>query len=203
MAFLAVFASAGLFAQETTPPDTPEQEEIIPSYTLGDQMFSINLGGFFPLFYFNPVADIPSGTERVQPSNLTIGGAGALRWATFLTNELSIGAEIGGMFSFTPNDRVLFMLPLTAQVSYFFRDYPFEVPLYLGVGANFERLDDQFHVSPILKPGGSFYWNFDANWAFGANVVYWWIPQIYGDSRAGDTRIGNFFEVTLSALYHF
>lgn len=178
-----------------------DEEQIVPSYTLGDQMFSINLGLFLPLFYFNPAP--PSPDQAVAATNLTIGGTGALRWATFLTNELSVGAEVSGMFSFTPNGRVLFMLPVTAQVSYFFRSFPFEVPLYLGIGANFEQLDDQFHVSPILKPGGSFYWNFDPNWAFGFNLVYWWVPQIYSGARAADTRIGNFLEFTLSALYHF
>jgi hypothetical protein len=118
---------------------------------------------------------------------------------------MSIGGEGGGMFAFTPNDNNLFMLPVTIRYSYFLRKYPFDFPLTIAAGANFVRLNSDFRILPIVKPGISGFWNYSTSWAFGVNVVYWWTPDIYmgPEPPHEQSRIGHFLEFSLSARYHF
>lgn len=55
-----------------------------------------------------------------------------------------------------------------------------------------------------MRPGFGAYWDYTTSWAFGVNLYYWWIPQIYTSTALADqTRYGNFLTITLSALYHF
>ena len=194
--FIFSFGTVRVAAQET--PVEP-----LPMYGLGDQMFSINLGLFIPLFFYNPVAGVLP-EDRFAPTNLSLGGAGSLEWAAFLSDKISLGAELEGMFSISPLKRVLLMIPLTAKLSYFFRAYPFEIPIFIGAGVNFAKLGDELFVGPILKPGIAGYWDINSEWGIGLRASYWWFPQIYlRDPLKDDTRFGNFMEVTLSALYHF
>ncbi|MEX2442257.1 MAG: hypothetical protein WD492_01535 [Alkalispirochaeta sp.] len=186
--------------EEESVPETPDQpeEEFIPTYALGDQLLSLNLGMLFPLFY-------SGGADGIEDANLTLGGTGHLMWSSFLNNNLAVGGEFGGMFAFTPNRNTLFMIPLAARVSYFLRSYPFEFPLTLAAGINFSRFRENFKVDPIVIPGAGFYWNYNTEWAFGVDVRYWWIPQWYSgpEPPSEDTRYGNFLGTTLSVLYRF
>ncbi len=178
--------------------ETEEEEMIIETYSLGDQVLTINLGPIIPLFF-------QSLDGTVSPTNLSLGGGGSLHWASFLNNRWTIGLEAGGIFSFSPNNRTLFMLPVTGKLSYYLRSFPFEIPLSLGVGMNMSRLSNNFHIEPIVKPAASIFWKYNAEWSFGVNFVYWWIPQIYliNPPPTEQSRYGNFLEITLSALYHF
>jgi hypothetical protein len=191
---------AGLVAQQE--PDSPPEDEqepepdFVPTYTLGDQTLVINMGLFIPLFF-------GGGPDGVAPTNLTLGGVGSLQWNSYLNNNMTLGGELGGEFSFTPNRRALFMVPLTVRYSYILRAYPFEFPLFIGAGVNFSRLEEQIKVDPIVKPGASVVWNMNPDWAFGLNVAYWFVPQWYRGGLADDSRYGNFLETTLSAIYHF
>lgn len=181
------------FGQETA------EEDFEPTYTLGDQLLTINLGVFAPLFF----AGSPDG---IQPTNLTAGGLGSIAWASYLNNSMTVGAELGGSFSFTPNRRALFLLNVLGTYTYTLRSYPFEFPLFMGAGLTIARLAENTKLDAILKPGASFYWAYNTQWSFGLNLRYWWIPQIYlgrNDVPQTDTRYGNFLEVSLSALYHF
>ncbi len=184
---------SALPAQEEEPVT---EEDFIPTYTVGDQILSINLGLFIPLFY--------SGAG-VQDANLTLGGTGHLRWSSFLSNNWSVGGEFGGMFAFTPNRNTLFMIPVAARTTYYVRSYPFEFPLSIAAGLNFSRFEENFKTDVILMPGAGFYWNYNSEWSFGADARYWWVPQIYRgpEPPADDTRYGNFLSVTASVLYHF
>lgn len=197
---IGLLTPVSVMAQEDgTLPTSPEEGAVVETYSLGDQLLTINLGLFTPLFF-------ASAEAGVQGANLTIGAVGSLRWSSYLNNNFSVGGEVGGSFSFTPNGRALYILPITARGTYYFRSYPWEFPLSLQAGMSISRLEEQTKIDPILKPGASVYWNYNADWAFGLNAVYWWIPQIYtGNSGppASDTRFGNFLELTLSALYHF
>lgn len=188
-AVLLFGVSGGVFAQA--------DEDFTPLYGRGDQMLSLSMGPFVPLFF-------AGGPDGVQETNLSLGGTGNLQWHAFMNSNITLGGELGGTFSFSPN-RTLFMVPITARVAYFFRNYPWEFPVYLGAGVNFSRIPDEaFKADPILKPGFSVLWNLDSEWAFGTNFVYWWVPQIYLDAELEDeTRFGNFLEITLTAVYRF
>jgi len=179
-----------------------DEPEFVPTYGLGDQMMTINLGLFIPLFF-------SGGDDGVTSTNLSLGGTGNLQWMTHLTNNVAVGGELGGMFAFSPT-RTLFMVPITARVEYFFRNYPWEFPVHLGAGMNISRIPNEAtKIDPILKPGISMYYNTEGDWAFGANLVYWWVPQYYGDTDFEDpdltdeNRFGNFLELSFSARYRF
>ena len=195
---LMLLSLAGVYAQDSPDSGDEAEGDFVPTYTLGDQILSLNVGMLFPLFY-------TGGPDGRQDANLTLGGTGHLSWSSFLNNNLAVGGEFGGMFAFTPNRNTLFMIPLAARISYFLRAYPFEFPLTLAAGVNFSRFRDSFKTDPIVIPGAGFYWNYSTEWAFGLDLRYWWVPQIYRgpDPPAEDTRFGNFLGTTLSVLYRF
>jgi len=190
------------FAQDQTPsqpPQTPSKPtKPVASYNLGDQMLAINLGLFVPMFFYG-------GPSGVTGTNLSLGGTGSIMWSSFLDNNWALGFDVGGAFAFSPNARALFLVSITPRISYVFHSYPFDFPVFLEAGVDFARLQENFKTDPIIKPGASFLWNFNNNWAFGLNAVYWWIPQIYTGAvvSSSETRYGNFLDITLSALYHF
>lgn len=193
---LLVFISGPLFAASDDDDDYDTYQE---TFSLGDQMFFINGGVFIPLFFFDRSLD-------VKDTNLTLGGTGSLCWQVFLTNHLSVGAELGGMFALSPNKRVLYMIPLMLKATYWIRFYPFEIPLSLGLGGNLSILEEAAHIDFIAKPGIGFYWNFNEEWAFGANATYWFVPQMYSGSGkvpSDNSMFGNFMDVTLSVLFRF
>ncbi len=195
---MVLFVSGSfLSAQEGKQENREADNKQVPLYTLGDQMLCINGGLFVPLFFQAP-------TGAIAGTNLSLGGVGSLQWASYLNNNFNVGIELSGMFAFSPNMWALFMVPITVKASYVFRFFPFELPIYMGVGPVLTKYKEEFHVAPILKPGFSFYWMATSDWSFGLNIVYWWIPQIYTDTtRIDQSRFGNFLEASLSALYHF
>ena len=194
---LILFAAAILLA--AAPGEASAQASLsAPTYILGNQALIISAGMFVPLFFQSP-------TGSLAGTNLSLGGVGSLQWAAYLNGNMTLGLEGGGMFAFSPNNRSLFMLPVTARYMYILRFYPFEVPLSISAGVNFTRLAEQFQILPILKPGASFFWNYDYEWAFGLNCIWWWTPNVYfgPTPSSSQTRFGNFLEITLSAMYHF
>ena len=182
------------FGQEALEPEAEY-------YGLGDQIFAINAGVMFPLF----IHTLSEGIEPVFPDKLTLGAIGTLKWGTYISNNLSLGVELGGAFTFTALERTLVLLPISAILEYTIRFYPFEFVLFGGLGVTFTKLEEDLYFGPIAKPGFSFYWNFNAEWAFGIKAAYWWVPEIYfGDNvPAEQSSFGNFLGVTLSTLYHF
>ena len=196
-AFLFLFISIPVFAQDAEEEE-PEYEKV-EYYTLGDQTFSINAGLFFPLFYHDPT---PAGDSAIADTNLGLGGTGSIAYDAYLNNNIKLGLEVGGMFAFSPNDNAFGMVPITARGTYEFHFGQFSLPLYLGAGINIITYQENVNVQFLLKPGISFYWNFNSDWSFGANLVYWWSPEIIFEDHTHD-RIGNFLDFTLSAQYHF
>ena len=188
---ILLLVSMGAFGQEEETPDI---------YGLGDQTFSISAAVILPLFIHRVDGTVTPGFNQ-----LSLGATGSLRWGTFLTNELTVGVDVGGMFAFSTLGRTLVMLPISGIISYAFRFYPFELLLHGGVGVCIIKLDNDLSVGPSLMPGFSFYWNYNAEWSFGLKTEYWWVPEIFvGDSPpSSQTSFGNFLGITLSTLYHF
>jgi hypothetical protein len=187
---LALGAAAGFGQSEEPRP--PAETPVQPTRTLGDQVLQISVGPFVPLFF--------QSLDGVAPTGLTLGGAGSLQWNAYVNRQLRIGVEVAGIFAFSQRKNTLFMVPITAKGAYVLSAYPFEFPIYLGVGMNIVKYIDDLHVDPIIKPGFGVFWQFDVTWSFGLNVQYWWAPLI---SSREDTRFGNFLEISLSALYGF
>ncbi len=179
--------------------EEPELKKI-ELYSLGDQNFSINAGLFIPLFFmdFSP----SGGSSAVSSTNLTVGGTGSLIYEAYLSSNIKIGAEVGGIFSYSPNKNPFFMVPITARIGYEFHFGQFSLPIYLGTGINIITYDEDTNVQLLFKPGVSLYYNYNSDWSFGGNLVYWIAPEFIFDDP-DQTRFGNFLDFTISAQYHF
>jgi len=202
--FLFFSMPAALFAQEEDSPKPADEpgHQRIDYNSLGDQVFGINAGVFIPLFFQNPSPG--SGEKAYSSTNLSVGGTGSLYYGAYLNNNIQLGMEVGAMFATSPNKNNFYMIPITFRATYEFQflNNLISVPVYLGAGMNMTSYLDDFHVDFIMKPGAGIYWNHSSSWSFGTNVTYWWVPQIY-PSNSDYTRIGNFMDISLSAVYHF
>jgi len=181
------------------PGPQPDQKPIQqPSqYGLGDQTMSINAGLFVPLFL------LPTGTVLLEgsPPHLSLGAVGSLNWAAYVAPQVRLGLEILGDFTMSPNSNSLLMLPIVAKASYILTVYPFEIPLTFGVGMNIVKYVDKSTIDLLLRPGISGLWIYNSSWSFGLNLNWWFDMQFA--PTAADSRIGNFLEISLGALYHF
>lgn len=193
VAAVLLLAALPLSAQET--PET-DPAPTASAYALGDQVLSISLGPFIPLFFLAPNGD-------TAPTQLTLGGTGSISWMAYVSGAVRIGAEIGGMFAFSPNMNVLLALPILARAQYVLTFYPFEVPLSLGLGMNIVKYQDLATIDLLIKPGISGLWIYDSKWSFGLNLAWWWDMQFAAAPNQDQSRVGNFLEVSFSALYHY
>ena len=164
-------------------------------YSLGDQTMSINAGLFVPLFFLAP-------NGAISAPNLSLGVVGSLCWAAYVAPQVRIGAEVAGNFTLSPNSNTLLMLPFLAKASYVFTAYPFEIPLSFALGMNIVKYVDKSTIDLLIRPGASVYWIYSSSWSFGLNFNYWFDMQFNGTTPA-NARIGNFLEISLSALYHY
>lgn len=189
------------FAEEAQEEEIQDQGRI-EYHTMGDQVFGINAGLFIPLFFNNPSLSW-GDSDAFNPTNLSVGGHGSLYYGAYVNNNIILGMEVGAIFSNSPNSHNFYMIPITVKGSYEFQflNNLISVPVSLGAGINMTSYLDNFHVEMILKPGVGAYWNHSSSWSFGLNTSYWWVPQLYKDGSKN--RIGNFMDVSLSAVYHF
>ena len=180
--------------------DTDGQKVMeLPVYTLGDQTLAISAGLFVPLFFQEFI-----GPDPYHSTNLTLGAAGSLQWNAYLNSFFRLGLEIGGAFALSPNARALIMLPITIKGAYVFQVSRFEFPISLGAGICIARYREWSHLDIILKPGAAAFWRYDANWSFGANLVWWMDFQTATKQQSPDqARMGHFLEITPSVFYHF
>lgn len=205
---LVIISCATVYAQESQEPAQDQdqdnnQEQVIPDYfdhDLGDQQFNIRLGGYAPLFF-------AGSQDGIQQTNMKLGGAGALRWSAYINNWYSTGVELNGSLASNVNGEQLYQFNISsANTFYPLRAYPFLFPLTLDVGAQFMRFQDSSYFGPVIKPGIAALYTTDSGWSFGTHLLYWIVPEIYtgsGGPPESDSRIGNFLEIGLNAMYHF
>ena len=204
--FLLAVSLQGLFAQGEPPadeerPDLPPIETDwidydVSLYAPGDKTFIITLGVLFPTYF--------GGAVENNEHGLSIGGTGSLAFNYFISSHVYIGGELGGMFASTRGKNMLFIIPFGLRIGYQFVFKRFEFPLTLMVGAAPQRKLEEGYFGLIVKPGVSAFWRFNPDWSFGLNGNWWFLPQ-WPKSVDGkkNNAYGNFFELTLSARYHF
>jgi hypothetical protein len=180
-------------------PDAPPP--VAPTYILGSQNVIIRGGPFIPLFFNN----LTKGT--VEPANLYMGVIFGLQWQGYLSNDWSIGVELNGTLSFSPNFNILWLLPIGVKGSYTIHIYPFEIPLSLTTGICLESFIESTRIDFFLKPEVSGYWKIDATWGVGLNVGYLWIPPLSHEDQdsvqAGQSFLGNFLMVSIALSFYF
>ena len=190
LALVVLLSPVLAFAQEEEEPAR------VSTYSLGQQSFALSLGLFIPLFFMDFDGAILDST------NLKLGGFGSLQWGIHLDNHWLVGAELGGIFSKSLQENLMYMLAITAKGAYIFHAFPFEFPVFLGAGMDIIKYGAQSHLDFILKPGFATMWKYNVNWGFGLNVVYWWVPQPWPEEPSKGL-MGNFLEISLTAQYSF
>jgi hypothetical protein len=207
-AIVALAILAGCFrlaAQDSTkaPPaalPTEAKPEITKLFNPGDKYFSISLGAEYGMFNMNPI------TGAFESSNLNEskwpGGTAALEWSFFVSPGFALGGDLGASVNFTPSGRGLYIVPITLKASYFFSNLPWEFPVSLGFGPCITTVSDASHVDMFVKPQAGIFYRVTPDWSFGGNLSWWVIPQIYWKHKDQD-RIGNFVQLSMTALYHF
>jgi len=194
LAIVVLLCPAALFAQEQAPEK--EQPAAVGVYSLGQQSFALSLGLSIPLFFMDFDGAI------LDDTNLSLGGMGTLQWGIHLDNHWMVGAELAGTFNKSLQENIMYMLAFTAKTTYIIHAFPLEFPVFLGIGMDVVKYGAQSHLDFILKPGFSSLWKYNVNWAFGVNVVYWWVPQPWTEEPTKGA-MGNFLEVSLTARYSF
>ena len=204
MAFVlaAPLAMAQAEKAPEAPADAPEDGEersvfALQGHQLGDQTLALNAGVMVPLFF-------QEFDGSVHDTNLTVGGMGELQWSAYVSPNIRIGLDIGGTFARSPNDRTLFLMPITVKAAWVFNVSRFEFPVSLGAGINIVRYREWSHIDFILKPGVGGYWRYDSNWSFGLNLA-WWLDfqSATGDQPDNQARMGNFLMISPGVFYNF
>ncbi|NCN04592.1 MAG: hypothetical protein GW949_03065 [Spirochaetales bacterium] len=208
--FSTVFLFGFLFGSfgQTEVVET-DPNDVVIARILGDQHFSFALGPYIPLFSYDPnTGESESLIGSTADPRLSLGAIGTLRWGAFVNSVINLGLDLSWAFNVGANGDLLSQFaPLTARMSTYLRSGAFEFPLHLGLGMNILSYKETTILTPLVKAGGSVLWNPGGDWAFGFNLMYWWIPELYGDAAGSpgpsNNRFGNFLEVSLSALYNF
>lgn len=192
---------------QSAPDINTNPNTLVLSRKLGDQMLGFNAGVYLPLFTHNPNTGVIT-PQIGDPDGMTLGGSGTLRWGAFLNSIMNLGLDLSWSFNFGPNDDLVSQFtPITARLSTYLRTGSFEFPIHVGVGLNVLSYKITTTLTPVVKLGVSGLYNISPDWGFGLNLMYWWVPDIYGSSTEtpppADTRFGNFLEISLSAIYNF
>ena len=194
---LFIFSSGlNLFSQENDGEDLPDIDSVwidtvSEPYSRGDTTFTLTLGVLLPAYF--------SGIEN-NYHGLSLGGTGTLAFNYFLTSHFFMGGELSGTFSSSRRGNMLYMVPFGVKAGYQFLLGRFEFPVSLFIGAASQSYIEKNYLGIMLKPGASVFWRFNADWSFGLNAAWWFVPQW---PKNGYNVNGNFIELTLSARYIF
>ena len=194
-----LLAVPGLFAQEEQEPPPFDIDWIdfeATVYARGDRTFTISLGMIFPTVFSGP--GIVENNHHLSP-----GGTGSLSFNYFLTPNIFVGGELSGMFSATRGGHMLFAIPFGVRAGYQFVYRRFEFPISLMVGAAPQMMLEYRYFGLAVKPGVAAFWRFNADWSFGLNAVWWFLPQWASRDEIDRSVFANFMVATLSARYHF
>jgi hypothetical protein len=196
----------GMVIISLSAQDIDNSEEFVQSYhSKGDQTFSIEAGLFIPLLRIDPSpGENGEDSQFIQGVNgqLKLGGSGILSYCTYLDSNLRLGGEFGGIFAYTLNDNMLYMIPITFKTVFDINiNTYFTIPLYLNAGITLNSYLELFRVDPIIMPGVGFNWNYDSEWSLGLRYSFWIIPEI--SSTANQSSIGVHSDLRLGVEYHF
>jgi hypothetical protein len=190
--------------EEENPPsgiDSRWQSSSFETFTKGDSVFNINIGVIFPAVF-----TVGDAAQYSPP----IGGNGMLSGSYFLNSHVFVGGGVQGMFTPTIGEHMLYIVPMGPHIGYELAFGRFEVPLSLMAGWAWQMYLDHLYFGPFVKPQVSVLFRAFADWSFGLNAAWWFVPQWgtkttddTGETVRGKDALGNFFELTLMAQYHF
>lgn len=201
----AALINVNLRAQEEEEPQDPfTPQTAINSRTLGDQSFAISVGLFIPIAFQvlrdDPGLGVSAGTYTGQ---LKIGGVGSLAYNAYLGRNLKVGLRVTGQFAADINGNYMYQIPITARATWEFHPWSrISIPVFLGIGVDLISWKQNLIAAPIFRPGFGVYFDWNAEWSFGLDISYWFVPQIKANDPLKDV-LGHFMDVMLAAEYHF
>jgi hypothetical protein len=194
---ILLLGAAFVSAQEEGAGELPIDSDwsgILPSlYEPGDQMLTMTAGMVFPTLFLHH--------DGPRDPNIYPGGVLALSYVAFLTPQVFMGGELGGMAAGTKGKNMVYLVSVGFRAGYQFLLGRFEFPLSLVIGGCPQKFQDDGYFGLILKPGAGAFFRFNPEFSFGISADWWWVPQWTGD-RTRDVY-GNFLDFTLSVRYHF
>jgi hypothetical protein len=194
--------SEGDGEEDTRPSiDSRWQDSFFETFSKGDTVFNINIGVIFPAVF---------SAGSVSRYNPPVGGTGMLSGSYFLNSHVFAGFGVQGMFTPTIGENMLYIVPMGPHIGYEWVAGRFEFPLSLMAGWAWEMYLDHLYFGFFAKPQISALFRAFNDWSFGLTAAWWFVPQwgakVTDDTGAvvkGGDAVGNFFELTLMAQYHF
>lgn len=165
----------------------------VPSYQLGDQMIGLGFGLIFPTLFV--------GNDGNLENKVNMGGVLYFSYDFFFHPNMAAGIEANFSFSSTIRENMLFQVPFGLRFTYQFAFHPIEIPISVTVGAAPHQYQDDNYFGLFVKPSLGVFWRMNADWSFGLNGTWWWMPE--WTSNPAETVYGNFATLTLSARHHF
>ena len=194
-ALLPLAALWALFS--LTPAAAQDQVLTFDHRVAGDRAMTIRMGPQLPLFF----QKLDGSVELTQ---LTPGGTLGLDVDFYLNDNLRLGGALKGMASFGPNGHTLFVVPLMFRTTWEFKTFPWSFPVGFATGLAFTSYLNHTWLDPFLQPTAGAYWNVSSSWSFGADLSYWLLADLYyGTPAVTESRLGNFADLSLGAIYHF
>lgn len=164
-----------------------EEEEKLDQNGPGDQFLNIRLMPVFPLNFGD---------------QLFIGGALNIGYNRFLTKYFAVGADL--MFGYNPTigSNLFTYIPVTIGITFQPYVWRFEFPMSINIGFVIQNYV-QYNYFPglILRGSAGAFYRMNENWSFGAECLFYWMPQWVGDPAKDDHYLG--IAASLSARYHF
>lgn len=195
-ALLSSLLSCLLFIHVAKPLDAQPSAFFYGHREPGDRAIRVKLGMFFPLFF-------QSLQGNYAKTNLSLGGSLGLDIDTYLTKEWILGGSIMGNFAFSPNMKMLLLLPITVKGAYVFNLSPFSFQVGLGTGISMTMLKSASYIDFVLIPSLNTSWAMNSTWSLGLETAYMMFFQFYFGEKYDQSRIGNFVPVTFTLTYHF
>lgn len=195
LVLLTILGAGLLYAQE-------EPQSRVNQRSLGDQSINISAGLSVPLkttLLKNPAGFSSGGTD----SRISVGGTGILTYGFYLQPQVKLGLQLKGSFMRDINRNFLNLYSISFKGAYELQPTGrITIPLHLAVGIDFTDWKDEVVIDPVIRPGVGIYFDSDAEWSFGVDMMYSMIPQLKTADKQF-SAIGNFIDIVLAAEYHF
>jgi len=186
------------FAADAAPVDPAPaiaEAEAVNPFEKGSQTIGLSADFQVPLFTFG-------GDASTTKTNLKLGGTFSFQYQNFVARGLAIGGTVSGAFNGSIAGRSLFIAPLSFRTAYWWALVPFEFCVGAEAGLYLLRFDGNGTFGPFAKAGGAAYWKASPQWSLGLEAYYWLVPEIHTGDYASLTRVGNFLQTGISAVYH-
>ncbi|MCL2800876.1 MAG: hypothetical protein FWD28_03875 [Treponema sp.] len=188
--------SVVLMAQDSSPDAETDWDNYSSElYVRGDQTFSISLGVAFPTLFLNNGQFL---SHNIDPP---VGGSGFLVYNYYFGPRLFVGGEAGGFVLPTLANNTIYIVMLGGRVGTQFVYGRFEFPLSVSLGMSWQNYLNLGYYGFYVRANAAAYFRVFNEWSFGLKAGWSWLPQWTNDSSKNVD--GNFFDITISARYHF